>query len=216
MQNEHRTQPAEVLNPEAGMYRITADPDLLAACERAIDATYAEHPYYAARFAERGRSFSTTDSGWLVHTSGQGVEHATEQIAWLSRVLASRGMPIVLLEHHLGLLADEVRAVPGNDDRANVLSQVAQQMTTQRTAVIDAQSTARLERDFDEATAAEPDRVARIGLLIVSAVADEVRGLVNVETSLRTWVADPARFSCAWIDAVDTCSKAARAAVRTA
>ena len=39
-------------------------------------------------------------------------------------------MPTVLPEHHLGLLANEVRAVPGNDDRANVLSQVAQQMTT--------------------------------------------------------------------------------------
>lgn len=214
MQNEHRTQPAEVLNPEAGMYRITADPDLLAACERAIDATYAEHPYYEARFAERGRSFSTTDSGWLVHTSGQGVEHATEQIAWLSRVLASRGMPTVLLEHHLGFLSDEVRTVPGHDDRANVLAQVAQQMTAQRIAVIDDEATARLERDFDEAAAGEPNRVARIGLLIVSAVADEARGLVNVERSLRTWIADSARFSSAWIGAVDTCVEAARAAVR--
>ena len=72
------TQPAVTVNPDAGMYEITSDRDLLTACERAIDVTYAAHPYYPARYADRGRRFSSSDSGWLVHVAGEGREHAQE------------------------------------------------------------------------------------------------------------------------------------------
>lgn len=73
--DDRQTQAAPTVNPEAGSQEITADPDLLAACERAIDATYAAHPYDAARYADRGRRFSSSDSGWLVTVAmGEGEE----------------------------------------------------------------------------------------------------------------------------------------------
>lgn len=71
--DDRQTQAAQMVNPEAGLHEITADPDLLAACERAIDTTYAAHPYDATRDADRGRRFSSSESGWLVTVAmGEG------------------------------------------------------------------------------------------------------------------------------------------------
>lgn len=212
MSRDHATQPAETVNPEAGGYEITADPDLLAACERAIDATYEAHPYYGARYADRGRRFSSSDSGWLVKVAVEGRDEADQQVAWLSRFLAARGMPTVLMEEHLGILAAEVERLGTHTEVATVLTGVSQQMRADRLSVVDEATTQQVEADFDAATKGEPGRVERIGLLLVSAVADEARGLRRVEESLMEWVGDPERFSEGWVAAARQALEQARAA----
>lgn len=216
MSADDQTQPAGAVNPEAGDHRITADPGLLAACERAIEVTYADHPYYEARYASRGRRFSSSDSGWIVRLGVSDPAHAWQQTSWLAQVLAARGMPTVLLEHHLFALAAEVGRVTGQDARSAALADLAARMHADRTSVLDEATTARLEADFDAATAGEPDAVPRVGLLVITAVVDEVRGLRNVESSLHRWLADPDRWSARWVEAVRATSDATREAVQPA
>lgn len=211
--SDQQTQPAETVNPDAGSHEIIADPELLAACERAVDRTYEAHPYYSARYADRGRRFSSSDSGWLVMVAGAAREEAARQVAWLARVLAGRGMPTVLLEHHLSILAEEVREVGTRDDVAEALAEISAAMRAERHTAIDGAATARLEQEFDATTPGEPGRVERIGLLLVAAVADEARGLRNVVDSLMTWVGDVERFSPEWVAAAGRTVEQARAAV---
>lgn len=125
-------------------------------------------------------------------------------------------MPSVLLEHHLALLAHEVALVTEGSSRADVLALMSDRLQQERTAILSDEETAALEEDFDAATASEPDRVPRIGLLIASAVADEGRGLLNVQSSLLEWIADQDRFSPRWLSAVDACLASARLAAHTA
>lgn len=207
-------QPAVVVNPEAGHHEITADPDLLAACERAIDATYA-HPYYSERYGERGRSFSSSDSGWLVLVAGEGHTRATQQVSWLGRALAARGMPLVLLEEHLGLLSEEVRSVQGWTTHADELSTQASLLRTARLAAIDEAAWSQVENAFEAATQGEKRGLPRASALLVSAVADEANALSNVVSSLTGWLLDPERFSLTWIAAGEAALDEARAAVRT-
>lgn len=210
MTDRQQTQPAGALNPEAGEHRIVADPELLAACERAIDTTYERHPYYTARYSERGRRFSSSDSGWLARLGTADPQHGWGQVSWLAQVLAARGMPTVLLEEHLAILAEQVRAVPGEQERGDGLAALSDRLRRARLGAIDHGTTAALERDFDVRTAGEGSRLPRAGLLVVCAVADELRGLEGVESSLHEWLADPRRFSPAWVEAVRTTAARAR------
>ena len=120
----------------------------------------------------------------------------------------------MLLEHHLAILAEEVARLGNYPDVVDVLTVVSQQMRAARVAVLDAETTDRLEADFDAATRDEPGRVEHIGLLVVAAVADEVRGLPRAESSLMAWVADGERFSAAWVEAAKIAAQQARAAAR--
>ncbi len=207
-----QTQPAVTVNPEAGEHRVVADPELLAACERAIEVTYERHPYYAARYSERGRRFSSSDSGWLARLGTADPDHAWGQVSWLAQVLAARGMPTVLLEEHLALLADQIRTVEGEQVRADGLAGLSRRLRRARLGALDHDTFVELERDLEVRTAGESTQLPRAGLLVVSAVADELRGLEGVESSLLEWLADPEVFSPTWARAVRTTADRARAA----
>ncbi len=71
------TQSVSAQNEAAGNYNVTREPRAQEAAQRAIGAIYAEFPYYEERYGERGRAFSTTDSGWLVTLPRMGALLAT-------------------------------------------------------------------------------------------------------------------------------------------
>jgi hypothetical protein len=210
-------QPARVLNPSAGDHVVTSDPIELAAAERAIHRSWAEFPYYARRFGMRGRSFSSSDSGWLVTLCDMREAAAVAQALWLGTVLAGRGMPRLLLEHHLDLLADEMtRFRPAADGaRYEVLRGCAAAFRERRLARLDADAFGALERAFDErAPAAELRRLRRMGAILAAAVADERDGIELAVSSLVGWATDPERFSSAWITAVHETVAEARVLAR--
>jgi hypothetical protein len=209
-------QRASSLNPEAGDHAVTADPLEIAAAERAIRRSWAEFPYYARRFGARGRSFSSSDSGWLVTLCDLPPEGARRQVLWLGTVLSARGMPRWMLEHHLDLLADELTRVrPDDAARYARLHDGAEALRERRLARFDEETFRALERSFDaRVDPAELRRLRRMGGILVAAVADERDGIEMAVPSVVSWTTDPETFGDAWITAVHETVAEARVQAR--
>jgi hypothetical protein len=214
----HVTAPqrAHSLNPEAGDHAVTGDRLEIAAAERAIRRSWAEFPYYARRFGARGRSFSSSDSGWLVTLCDLPTEGAVRQALWLGTVLAARGMPRWLLEHHVDLLADELTHVrPDDAARYARLRACAQALRERRLARFDEETFRALELAFEaRVDPSELRRLRRMGGILVAAVADERDGIEMAVPSLVSWATDPATFGEAWITAVHETVAEARVQAR--
>lgn len=206
-------RPARLVNSEAGDHLVTSDPAEVAAADRAVKRSWAEFPYYARRYDERGRRFSASDSGWLVTLCDLGTGPAVAQATWLASVLAARGMPRWLLECHLGYLHEElVAAMPERAARYAPLLAAAEALRARRTNYIPHEVMTALGGSFDREVGEELARKhRRMGTMLVAAVADERDGLAQAVPSLMEWAADPERFSPAWVQAVQGTVAAARA-----
>jgi hypothetical protein len=204
--------PASVLNPEAGSYAITADPRELRAALRAGEQTWGRFPYYELRYGERGRRFTGSDSAWIVTLAEVPPAVAEGQLRWLGEVLAARGMPRWLLETHLeALYLALVAEVPERQTGYETLRQIAETLRAERQRHLDEAAFMALAEAFQQR--ADPAWAAKLpeaGMLIVAAVADERAGIGQAVPSLLAWLADPARFPPAWIDAVTWTVEAAR------
>ncbi|MBL0264044.1 MAG: hypothetical protein IPQ05_09235 [Leptospiraceae bacterium] len=99
------------INPEAGKHNIPEDKLEIEAAFRAGITTWEEFPYYAWRYGLRGKQYTRSDSVWLVTLCELEEEVVIEQVHWLGRVLASRGMPQWLLAVHLKNLVYELGKV---------------------------------------------------------------------------------------------------------
>ena len=192
-------------NPEAGAHPMPRDPIELAAGAEAAARSWMEFPYFELRFAERGRRFATSDTGWLITLCSIEKRAALSQINWLGNVLASRGMPQFLLERHLRHLHDAlIAALPHRRKQYAILQTGARVLERARRAQIDERAFRELAQSF------RGQEVEMMGVLLVSAVADEGNGIRNAVTSIETWACDAERFKPSWIDAVRRTIAAAR------
>jgi len=129
---------ATSLNPEAGAHPIPTDQREIEAAVRAGEKCLRQIPYFEARYGERGRRFTSSDSAWLVTLSDLDDEQAIEQVLWLGRVLAARGMPRLTLQIHLELLFEELaNAVPARRERYETLQRAARALHEARCWQID-------------------------------------------------------------------------------
>jgi hypothetical protein len=205
---------ATSLNPKAGQHAVTADPRELAAAERAGERSWAAWSYYARRYGERGRQFTRSDSGWLATLPGSPTSLVVRQVQWLGTVLASRGMPRLLLEEHLRALHEElVAAVPERSAEYAALLQAADALRDERLAHMPESVLRRLEHSFSDLLEPGLEDDVRAGILIAAAVVDERAGIPQATSSLLEWLADPARFPERWLTAVDQTLRLARATV---
>ncbi len=204
------------LNPEAGSHPIPADPREIEAALRAGEVTWKRFPYYEERYGERGRSFTRSDSAWLVTLCEQEEAVAHEQVAWLGSVLAARGMPRWLLEQHLGVLHDElVRSIPDLASAFGNLRAAAEMLAAERRAHLGDDELHDLTIAFDSRVPSEwSERLPETGALLGAAVADERAGVENAVASLTAWLSDPGRFPDSWIAAVATTVREAQALAR--
>jgi hypothetical protein len=207
---------ARALNPEAGDHPVTADPVELAAAEEAGRRTLARYSYFTRRYGERGTRFTRSDSAWLAQLAGDEQERVTAQVLWLGRVLASRGIPRLLLEHHLlELAAALTQALPGRAAVYLRLWRAADRLATERAAHLDDAALEDLRAGFDDAVGAEwAGRHPRTGELLGAAVADARAGIPQALPALTSWLRDPERFPAEWIAAVDQTLARAEAVAR--
>lgn len=211
------SRPASLVNAEAGSHLVTADPVETAAADRAVCRSWAEFPYYARRYDERGRRFSASDSGWLVTLCDLGEDATIAQVTWLAGVLAARGMPRWLLESHLVFLHEELAAaVPDRASRDSSryapLLAAAEALRARRTRAVAHEALIAFETFFDGLVGPElARRHRRMGAMVAAAVADERDGLAQAVPSLTEWMLDPARFPAEWIAATRETLVAARA-----
>ena len=83
---------------------MPSDPREIEAAVEAGNVTWERYPYYEWRYGERGRRYTASDSAWLATLSLLDQENVDQQVHWLGRVLAVRGMPRLLLRDHLRTL----------------------------------------------------------------------------------------------------------------
>lgn len=205
-----------MLNPEAGNHPMCHDPRELQAALRAGRMSWRRFPYYEARYGGRGLQFARSDSAWLVALAELHAATVNEQIAWLGRVLASRGMPQWLLELHLGVLYTElVAAVPERTEIYCSLLGAATMLREQRRKYLDDAALAELTAAFALQVGAEwEEKLPETGALLASAVADEAAGIMQAVPSIASWMTEPQRFPSIWIASVNRTLGRARAHVR--
>jgi hypothetical protein len=211
---------AGALNREAGTHAIARDLREVHAALLAGERSREAWSYYEARYGERGLRFTRSDSAWLVTLWRETPELATQQITWLGRVLAARGMPRFLLECHLEVLHDQLTAfVPERATAYDALRRIVAELANERrTLLSDAESNA-LAREFvvgdttADTTVKHHVPPLEAGKLIVAAALDEASGIPGAVQSLCHWLEDPARFPTAWRDAVARTLQATRAAL---
>lgn len=201
------------LNPEAGGHTIAGDARELDAALRAGDHSWKEFPYYALRYGERGRRFTRSDSAWLAGLAHLPPDQVVDQVDWLARVLAARGMPRWLLERHLRVLhARLVAAVPEQRRLYRSLLGASRHLRSARRAALSELDMRALSLAFDRAVGTEwSERLPRTGALIAAGVADECAGVDQAVGSLEPWLTDSGRFPPRWIDAVRAILGRARA-----
>ena len=182
---------AGVVNPASGGYEITTDATLLRAAVRAAQGSIDAMPYYGARYGARGSRFATTDSAWLVSLARLAEDRAVHQVAWLSRVLAARGMPSWLLEIHLDALVSEVRSV-ADEHAVGSLAAAAEAVGRARRRHVDDELLRSADSWADEALG-DALPVPRTGALMAAAIADVRAGVTRDDRALMDWLTDPER-----------------------
>jgi heme oxygenase len=216
IQPESLGQVATTINPEAGRHPVPADPRQLGAALRAADACWSRYPYFAHRYGERGQRFARSDAAWLATLGQFDAVQVQQQVRWLGRLLAARGMPTLLLQDQLERLADELAvAVPEESAAAARLRGAALELAqARRQRLTDAELVALGDafrsRLGDQADTFGPE----LGELLACAVADELNGCPGAVDSISRWLTAPGRFavdgSAAVIEAVDRARAAAR------
>lgn len=192
------------LNPEAGTHPVPRGPAAMDAVLRASERALAECPYFVSRYGLRGLSFSDSDGAWLACLPDLDQQSMYDQVGWLGEVLAARGMPRILLQRHLEMLAEELGASAAeNKDRCKRLLRAAERIDRSLRRFLAREKASALSRSFEERAGPARDGLAReIGRLVVAAAVDEADGLSNAVHSLVEWAASPERFSGQWIEAV--------------
>lgn len=203
---------ASTINRAAGSHPITDDPRELEAALRAAERSVREYPYYEARYGDAARRYGHSDGAWIALLAQDTQRGADEQVQWLGRVLAARGMPRLLLERHLELLHDELAAaVPEERPRYEKLLRSVEMFRSLRRAVLSDEALHALAAEFDARVGAEwSARLPRTGEILVAAAVDERLGIEDALTSVERWMTDPERFPPTWIDAVHRTLEAAR------
>jgi hypothetical protein len=195
-----KRQIAEI-NFEAGDHAMPQDPREIELALSAAKTAWDKYPYLELRYGERGRRFTDSDSCWLVTLARAPSEAAaTKSLEWLRTVLASRGLPTVILESHLRAIA--VRFA----DEFSVRTQFDQFLSdreAERQIFFGAAGGSQLIDAFDQRfRACSGLVVASAAELIASAWLDERAGISGAVAALRDWLTDSERFSADWIATV--------------
>lgn len=194
------------INPEAGSHPIPQDPRQIEAAIAAARRCWNTYPYLARRYGQRGWRFTMSDATWLVTLCELEPNEAVTQIRWLASLLASRGMPRIILDRQLRMLHEDLSmTLPDQTQSWQRLLPLAEDLCRDRRRFLDDATFESLSAGFDHA--ADPEtavRLPRTGELLVCGACDDRAGLSGSLDSLTSWLTDPARFPPSWIQAVQT------------
>ena len=191
------------VNPEAGNHPVPEDEREIEAALKASDRAWESFGYYSQRYGERGKRFSDSDICWLVTLTDLDQKALQDQVDWICRVLATRGMPTLMMEQALEFLADELdKAIPDKAAFYDKLRVSAQQLKNARENRIQDAAMQTLAEEFEQAAGKMADTYRGTGRLLVAAVADEKNGIEGSINALKDWLTDGDRFSTEWIRAV--------------
>jgi heme oxygenase len=193
---------AVALNVEAGDHAVPQNPMEIGLALRAGNAAWKKFSYLEQRYGVRGKRFTNSDSCWLVtltHAPGQDV--ATKALDWLRTVLATRGIPTVVLEVHLRSIQQAIALeFPEQLKMQAQFDVFLSNRETERRVHLGTDGQSPLidvfNRRFQECSGLRVDLAAD---LIASAWLDERSGVTGSLPALHNWFTDAGRFSKDWI-----------------
>ncbi len=198
---ERASDLVKVLNLEAGFHEITGDLAEIEVALRVGEASWQAFPYYEARYGERGRRFTRSDSAWLITLCRLEAAQVARHVLWLAKVLAARGMPRIMLEEHLLRLYKELCAeFPTRAERYLPLFAAHTLLREARISCLPDAGLHQVARDF-ESKLLEHTPLSRVGELLAAAVADEADQLEQAVPSLSDWLTD-GRYDASFARAV--------------
>lgn len=174
------------LNPDAGDTPSPADPAVLAIAERSAQLIWRAFPYFDWRFNTRGRSFGRSDAAYLTTLVGLPPLMQEGQVVWLAKLLSARGMPSLLLEVQLELLARVGRRAGWSG--ASAMRDLASQLRFDRQLVMPDEQLRACERHFRTRTVRVRPHRQLIGILIGAEVADRRLGYVKRDDATIGWL----------------------------
>ena len=195
------------LNPEAGNFPISTNPLEIKAAITAGFRCWNEFSFFEKRYGDRGKRFTVSDSVWLVNLCDLSQELANNQVVWLAKYLAGRGMPTFTEEKHLEYLYHElVKLIPENEAKYRKLLYASVELKKQRTEKLPLtdfeNSNSMFHKLWCELKVTDAP-MENTGKLIASSVADHRNGIGGTEHDYRSWITNPALFSQNWIMAVE-------------
>lgn len=193
-----------LINPLAGNHLITNDMDEIKAMLRSHQRMDQLFPYMELRYGMKGRKFSWSDACWMIGLTNESQTSMNQQLQWLTRLLARRGMPQWFMECDLLILAEELNQVlPQNHERYAKLIETARVLAEERRASVSDDNLVALDDAFYQQVGLEwRTWMPNCGALIASAVADDRAGVPHALSAIESWMTDTARFPETWIAAV--------------
>jgi len=191
-----------VVNFEAGDHAMPQNPLEIDLALRAARVAWEKYPYLNHRYGERGRRFTSSDSCWLVTlTHARGQVGVTKALEWLRTVLASRGIPTVVLEFHLQAIVWAICAeFAGRPEMQIQFDPFLSDRRAERRTLRGAENRPQLIDAFDARfRACTGFKIESAAELIASAWVDQHCGISNSISSLCDWLTDGERFSAGWI-----------------
>ena len=190
------------INFEAGDHAMPQTPLEIDLALRAAKAAWEKYSYLEHRYGERGRRFTNSDSCWLFTLTRAPREIVvTKALEWLRTVLASRGIPTVILEFHLMavLLAIDPE-FPKQPTKKSQFDHFLADRKAEGRRLVGAESRSHLVDVFDQRfRACTGFKVELAAELITSAWVDEHSGISGSLSALCNWFTEVERFSTDWI-----------------
>jgi len=193
---------AAAVNFEAGDHAIPQNPVEIDLALRAAKAAWEKFPYLEQRYGARGKRFTNSDSCWLLTlTRAPGQDVATKALDWLRTVLATRGIPTVVLEAHLRTIQQAITLeFPEQIKMRAQFDLFLSNRDAERRMYFGAEGQSPLIDVFNRRFhACNGLKVESAADLIASAWMDERSGVTGSLSALHDWFTDVGRFSRDWI-----------------
>jgi hypothetical protein len=189
------------INFEAGDHAMPQTPLEIDLALRAAKVAWEKYSYLEHRYGERGRRFTDSDSCWLFTLTRAPREIAvTKALEWLRTVLASRGIPTVILESHLTAVLLAIDQEFPNQPKKIQFDHFLADRKAERRRLVGAESGSHLVEVFDQRfRACTGFNIELAAELIASAWVDEHSGISGSLPALCNWFTDGERFSTDWI-----------------
>jgi heme oxygenase len=189
------------VNPEAGQHAIPQNPVEIGIALRSGIKAWNKYPYLDMRYSERGVRFTGSDSCWLATLYRYNFESMRKNISWLRKILATRGIPTIILESHLTeLYAEFLSCLPERANEFQKYEEMIRELQTERFRLLPPEALRDLESEFVPRFNNCPGpKLSSASTLIVSARLDEQSGIAGARDAVMQWVYMPGRFSDEWI-----------------
>lgn len=198
------------INPDAGQHAIPERESDIARALRCSTAAWRRFPYLGMRYGARGRRFTSSDSCWLVSLYDHDAALVHANLQWLRTVLASRGLPTIILDDQLRKIdADVAEHEPERWQASSGFRTVLEEFQAQR----DARLAPDRHHELVEHWGARFDACSGRGVpdaaaLLISARLDTASGIARAWEATHVWFVDPQRFSGEWIACVGGLTRA--------